>query len=88
MFMENNNENFNNGGGSYDENDMFYPCNRVDEKYKFRCYFYQGYYVLRLNDNSYKQSFKDCEKISDEEKFTVRCIHAISQEMTSQFFLQ
>jgi hypothetical protein len=86
LFMENNNENFNNDGGSFDEGDMFYPCNMVDEKYKFRCYFYQGYYILRLNDYSYKQSFEDCEKISDEEKFTVRCIHAISQEMASQYF--
>ncbi len=86
LFMENNNENFNNGGGSYDENDIFYPCNSVDKKYKFRCYFYQGYHILRLNDYSYHQSFKDCEKIPDEEKYVVRCIHAISQDMTLQFF--
>jgi hypothetical protein len=86
LFMENNNENFNNGGGSYDENDIFYPCNSVDEKYKFRCYFYQGYHILRLNGYSHYQSFNDCEKIPDEEKYVVRCIHAISQDMALQFF--
>jgi hypothetical protein len=86
LFMENNNENFDNGGGSFDEYDIFYPCNSIDEKYKFRCYFYQGYYILRLNNYSYLDSFKDCEKIPDEEKYTVRCIHAISQGMTVQFF--
>lgn len=87
LFMENNNENFNEGGGSYDENDILYPCNSVDEKYKFRCYFYQGYYILRLNDYSYSKSFEECEKIPDGEKYTVRCIHAISQDMSTQFFL-
>lgn len=86
LFMENNNEDFYNKGGSYDENDMFYPCDKVDEKYKFRCYFYQGYHILRLNDYSYHRSFQDCEKIPDEEIFIVRCIHAISSDMTVQFF--
>ena len=86
LFMENNNENFNNGGGSFDVNDRFYPCNKVDNIYKFRCYFYQGYYLLRLNDYSYEQSFDDCKKIEDGERYVVRCIHAISQDMTVQFF--
>ena len=86
LFMENNNENLVNGGGSFDEDDILYPCNSIDEKYKFRCYFYQGYYILRLNNYSYLDSFKDCEKIPGEEKYTVRCIHAISQDMTVQFF--
>jgi len=86
LFMENNNENFKKGEGSYDENDIYYPCNSVDEKYKFRCYFYQGYYIQRLNDYSYSQSFEDCEKIPDKERYVVRCIHAVSQDMTTQFF--
>lgn len=86
LFMENNNENFNKEGGSFHENDIFYPCNMIDDKYKFRCYFYQGYYILRLNDYSYIQAFADCEKIPDEEKYVVRCIHAISQDMALRFF--
>lgn len=86
LFMENNNENIKHGGGSFDKNNIFFPCDVVDSKYKFRCYFYQGYYILRLNNYNYNQSFEDCEKIPDEEKYIVRCIHAVSQEMAVQFF--
>ncbi len=86
LFMENNNENFNHGGGSFDEKNIFYPCDVVDEKYKFRCYFYQGYYVLRQNDYSYQQSFENCKDITDGESYVVRCIHAVSQDMAIQFY--
>jgi len=85
LFMENNNENVKNGGGSFDDENPYYPCTDVDDKYKFRCYFYQGYYILRLHENSYTQSFKVCEK-SPDEKFIGRCIGAISQEMSTAFY--
>jgi len=85
LFMENNNENIKTGGGTFDDVDIFYPCYKVDELYKFRCYFYQGYYILRINDYSYEQSFKICEK-SPDEKFIARCIGAISTDMTYQKF--
>jgi len=85
LFMENNNEIKKTGGGDFDEDDIYYPCNKVAEKYKFRCYFYQGYYIFIQNDYSYIQSFEDCEKIPDE-KFIPSCIGAISQATTEQFF--
>jgi hypothetical protein len=85
LFMENNNENIKTGSGTFDDIDIFYPCNKLEELYKFRCYFYNGYYILRINDYSYEQSFKICEKIPDE-KFIPRCIGAISTDMTFQRF--
>lgn len=85
LFMENNNENIKTGGGTFDNIDIFYPCNKLEEFYKFRCYFYNGYYILRINNYSYEQSFKICEKIPDE-KFIARCIGAISTDMTFQRF--
>ena len=85
LFMENNNENIKTGGGTFDGLDIFYPCNKVDDLYKFRCYFYNGYYILRINDYSYEQSFKVCEQ-SPDEKFIPRCIGAISTDMTYQQF--
>ena len=86
IFMENGNEYYYHGGGSFDEDDIFYPCNEIDEKYKFRCYFYQGYHILSLNHHSYNESFEDCKEITDGEQFIVRCIRAVSEDMVYQYF--
>ncbi|MCH7615435.1 MAG: hypothetical protein IH978_06845 [Nitrospinae bacterium] len=54
--MENHVEVFNGGSGVFSLTDIFYPCNGVPEQYRYRCYMYQSYYILRANNYEYAQS--------------------------------
>jgi len=85
LLMENNNEDYFTGGGDYDENDTYYPCSALDEKYKKNCYFYQGYHILRENEESYEPSFEQCINMPDK-NYIGKCIGAVSQEMTYHHF--
>jgi hypothetical protein len=85
FFMDNDHENFFTKGGDFDKDDIYYPCNKLDEKYKERCYFFQGYYILRENGKSYEPSLEQCSNLPDE-KYIGKCIGAVSQEMTYNHF--
>jgi len=82
LFMDHQNHFRKTGEGSFDENDIFYPCNKIDgDEFKRSCYFYQGYHILRINDTLYKPSFEQCKEAPDE-NFIGSCISAVAQEMT------
>jgi hypothetical protein len=81
--MQNHVENFRSGGGVFDKNDIYYPCNIVDEKYQYRCYVYQSYYILKQNNYAHVPSFEDCENIpSSSEKLIGTCIGGVSNYLT------
>lgn len=63
VFMENHVEIFNGGTGVHSKDDLYYPCNAVAEKFQYRCYVYQAYYLLRANNYEYAPAFKACEHI-------------------------
>ena len=82
-FMQNHVENFNNGGGVFDKDDIYYPCNVVDEKYQNRCYIYQAYYILKGNNYSYLPTFEDCERIpTSSEKIIGGCFGGVSNYLS------
>ena len=67
VFMENVVEYHETGGGTFDENDLLYPCNQLDSKYAQNCYHYHSSYLFK-NTNSASEVFQQCDKINDEEQ--------------------
>lgn len=42
------------------EDDKFYPCTILREKYLNQCYFYQANYLLMKTNRDFEQTFRDC----------------------------
>lgn len=86
-FMQNHVAIFNSEGGVFDEEDIYYPCNNMDEKYQKWCYIYQAYYILRENNYSYLPSFEDCENIpTADEKIIGGCIGGVANYMSAHIY--
>jgi hypothetical protein len=66
VFMENLVEHWNNGGGTYKQDDIFYPCSNVQEKYAGDCYHYQSQYILGKKKYVVEDSFNECDNIKSE----------------------
>jgi len=52
--------------GTFDEHDILYPCNVLDEKNEGACYTYHARYILNNVNKSVYQAFKECEKDRNE----------------------
>jgi len=85
LFMENAVEYSKRSGGNFDENDIFYPCNKLDEKYQKKCYIYQGSIILLENNYFPEESFIQCEKI-DSEELIKSCYNGASRYMALLYF--
>lgn len=66
--------------GNFDENNILYPCNEIDDKYTPQCYQYHTTYLLFQNNGSIMNSFADCDKIESEE-FVKYCYHGMGRQM-------
>jgi len=82
VFMENIGGYFENNGGAFDQKDIFYPCNKVDEKYAGDCYQFHALYILHKLDFSVEDSFIQCDKITPQ-KFVSDCYYGVGQKMWS-----
>ena len=85
LFMENAVTQQKKGAGDFDDNDIFYPCNKLDEKYQKKCYIFQGSYILMQNNFSPSESFEQCEKLSIEESIR-SCYVGVANHMTAVYF--
>jgi len=74
VFMENELENGKTGGGTFEEDDVLYPCNKVNEEQVGDCYMYQTSYIMRQNNNSAEDTFKTCDEITDK-KAVMNCYY-------------
>ena len=87
VLMENHVEIFNGGRGVFAKDDMYYPCNTLPEKYRYRCYVYQAYYILRANRCAYAPAFEDCEQIpSGSQHLIGTCIGSVANYLTVRKF--
>ncbi len=87
VFMENHVEVFNGGSGVFSLTDIFYPCNGVPEQYRYRCYVYQSYYILRANNYEYGPVFNDCEQLSSGSEHLIGiCIGGVVNYLTVRKF--
>lgn len=82
------------GGGAFMENiiadgkehvskylskeDLLYPCNAVDQKYKQSCYLMQTSYMLENNGYNFDEVFKLCTKV--EEDFMATCFQSLGRD--------
>ncbi len=64
--MENVDEYTRTEGGDFDENDILYPCNNLEEKYASGCYYHHAYYIVMQKNFSVFESFDVCDKIESE----------------------
>lgn len=69
--------------GTFDENDIFYPCNAVDAKFRPTCYNYHASYILAKNRFSIGNSFKQCDRIVPEE-FVKYCYFGMGRQLSFQ----
>jgi len=84
VFMENLVEYWEDKEGAFDEEDIFYPCNRVEDKYANDCYHYQAQYILDKNRYFVEDSFDDCEKINND-TFEKYCYYGIGIQISFAF---
>ncbi len=80
VFMQNVVYNLDTGGGTFDKNDRFYPCNKVDSKWAPQCYHYHTTYLLLKNKFSVTKSYDDCDRITPEE-FVKYCYHGMGRQL-------
>ena len=80
VFMQNNVYNDETGGGTFDEKDKFFPCNKVEDKWAPSCYHYHATYILKQNGWELFSSFNDCDRISEE--FVKYCYHGMGRQLT------
>lgn len=80
VFMQNVVYNLENDGGSFDESDKFFPCNKVEEKWAPACYHYHPTYILKQNGWEVFSSFRDCDKLDEE--LIKYCYHGMGRQLS------
>jgi len=80
VFMQNVVYNLDTGRGTFDKDDRFYPCNKVDSKWAPQCYHYHTTYLLLENKFSVTKSYDDCDRITPEE-FVKYCYHGMGRQL-------
>jgi hypothetical protein len=74
--MEDNSKRIKTYDDSNQENDIFFPCSKLEEKHAGPCYNYHGGYILKKVDGSEEEAFKQCEKIKNK-KLLRHCYYGI-----------
>jgi len=85
VFMENWIEYFKTGKGTFNEFDLLYPCNQVEEKYQKACYSKLGILLLQKRNYSPDLAFQDCEIISNKES-TKQCYQDVALYAAIEYF--
>jgi hypothetical protein len=84
VFMENLVESWEEDEGTFDKDDIFYPCNHVEDKYANDCYHYQAQYILGQNKYFVEDSFDDCKKINND-NYEKYCYYGIGIQISFAF---
>jgi hypothetical protein len=79
VFMENNDHFVAIGKGDFDKNDIYYPCDRTDEKFAPQCYYFHPIFLLeRSNSTDGIEIFAQCDNITPT-KFAKYCFQGIGR---------
>jgi len=62
LFMENIANFYNNGNGTISVEDLFFPCNKLEQELSPPCYHYQAKHVYYQNNHKFILAFEECEK--------------------------
>jgi len=85
VFMENGIQFFKNGRGDFDQNDLFYPCNKVDLRFQSTCYGVQASYILKQTGFSPTETFDHCESLELDE-LVRSCYNGAATYMANYYF--
>jgi len=58
--------------------DALYPCNAVDDKYRYQCYLMQTSHMLTVYDGDFGSVFDACSSV--EEKYRVPCYQSLGRD--------
>lgn len=58
--------------------DPLYPCNALDDEYRYTCYQFQTSYILPLFGGDFKKTFDTCRSV--EEKYRGTCFQSIGRD--------
>ncbi len=72
------------GEGTFDENDLFYPCNKLASKYAGACYYYHASYILKQK-RTLKGAFEECNKIVERVSL-IFCYMGLGRQTAPTFF--
>ena len=61
--------------------DLLYPCNAVNAQYKKTCYLMQTSYMLKVNNQNFKETFSLCKKA--DEGFEDICYQSLGRDAAS-----
>ena len=64
------------------DNDTFYPCNVVEEKYKNVCIVKQTYHMLKINRFDFSKVFELCQQVPD--AYIDTCYYGLGLEAATQ----
>jgi len=53
------------GGGTFDKNDVLFPCNKLNSKYSGACYYYHATYILQQK-RTVNGGFEECNTVTPE----------------------
>lgn len=78
VFMENVERHLERRGGTFNKDDVYFPCNIIDAEFVQACYEYQVYYILDSNNGDVSASFEECDRI-DTEEFVKYCYRGLGR---------
>jgi len=80
LFMQNTINYYRSRNGALDRDDLFYPCNLIEEEAIPSCYHRQTDHIYIMRKSSLDNSFKECEKIVPEE-FVRYCYFGLGRQI-------
>jgi hypothetical protein len=84
VFMENTVSQGDSGGGTFDEKDILFPCNKLDPKYAGACYYYHTSYILQ-KEGTVDGGFQVCNSVTPEESLKF-CYMGIGRQVGGFLF--
>jgi len=80
VFMENVDSYLSGSVAMFEQNDVFYPCNKMDSKYASACYHHQNTFMLVQNNYSIPDTFSDCDNITSQE-YVKYCYRGMGRQL-------
>ena len=79
LFMENIGNFYKDGNGTISVEDLFFPCNKLEQKLSPPCYHYQARHLYNQNNYNFKSAFEECEKAPS--GFVKYCFRGLGNKM-------
>lgn len=85
LFMQNMKKYTDDKGGDFDDSDIYYPCNKLDDSDADLCYRYKSQYFLINNNYNATDTFRLCNGIGDPD-FVGWCYKGAGSHLAKEYF--